>query len=46
MAYHQNILLEKHIQFLLRLYEKLEEETNNNNTCGRRHSQHHNAHLS
>ena len=25
--------------------EKLEEETNNNNTCGRRHSQHHNAHL-
>ena len=26
--------------------EKLEEETNNNNKCGRRHSQHHNAHLS
>ena len=26
--------------------EKLEEKTNNNNTCGRRHSQHYNAHLS
>ena len=26
--------------------ETLEETNNNNNTCGRRHSQHHNAHLS
>ena len=26
--------------------ENLEEETKNNNTCGRRHSQHHDAHLS